>query len=193
MLAREANPPPRNIEQQHVSLTLVHHLARLESNDGLPHHDEGPRFQGHRDAGSSTTRLEVPLPDTSAIRVPTRRSSSGRRSRQSAPTSSTSTHSDVADNTGERPRRQQQHLNLVRDAELLFEPLFFRHLPQWVLDAGGHRIERSGQLTELIPLRAEIPRGNRLGGCARSASRASGSIRSSITLALRPPQAPRLR
>ena len=50
----------------------------------------------------------------------------------------------------QRAVRQQRHLNLVRDAQLLFQPLLLGRLPQQILDAGGHRVERLGQLAELI-------------------------------------------
>ena len=42
----------------------------------------------------------------------------------------------------QRPLRQQRHLDLVRDAELLFEPLLLGRLPQQILDARRHRVER---------------------------------------------------
>ena len=50
----------------------------------------------------------------------------------------------------QRSLRQQRHLDLVRDPELLLEPLLLRGLAQQVLDAGGHRVERLGQLAELV-------------------------------------------
>ena len=95
---------------------------------------------------------DVPFPDTSAMRMPTRwlverqevvvvaanfpRRDTQRRRRQAR--------------HRQRPLRQQRHLDFVRDPELLFEPFLFVRLPQQVLDAGGHLVERSGQLAELI-------------------------------------------
>ena len=50
----------------------------------------------------------------------------------------------------QRPLRQQRHLDLARDPQLLLEPLLLGLLLQQVLDARGHRVERLGQLAELI-------------------------------------------
>ena len=48
------------------------------------------------------------------------------------------------------PLRQQRHLDLARDAQLLLEPLLLGRRLQQVLDAAGHLVERTGQVAELI-------------------------------------------
>jgi hypothetical protein len=50
----------------------------------------------------------------------------------------------------ERAARQQRHLNLPRDAQLLLHPLLLRGGLEQVLDAAGHLVERIGQLAELV-------------------------------------------
>jgi hypothetical protein len=50
----------------------------------------------------------------------------------------------------QRPLRQQGHLNLAGDTQLFFQALLFRRLPEQVLDAGSHRVERGRQLAQLI-------------------------------------------
>ena len=45
---------------------------------------------------------------------------------------------------------QQRHLDLARDLQFLLEPLLLGLLLQQVLDARGHRVERIGELAELI-------------------------------------------
>ena len=95
---------------------------------------------------------EVPLPETSAIRTPTRcvverqevvvvAADLARRDAQRG-------HRQARH--PQRPVRQQRHLDLVRDAQLFLEPLLLGRLAQQILDAGGHRVERLGQLAELI-------------------------------------------
>ena len=68
----------------------------------------------------------------------------------------------------QRTLRQQRHLDFVGDAQLLLEPLLLRRLPQQVLDARGHRVERAGQLAELVfglhrDLVGEVPLPDALG------------------------------
>ena len=46
--------------------------------------------------------------------------------------------------------RQQAHLDLARDAQLLLQPLLLRLLAQQVLDAARHHVERLRQLAELV-------------------------------------------
>ena len=50
----------------------------------------------------------------------------------------------------ERPAREQRHLDLPCDPELLFHPLLFRRRQQQPLDAAGHLVERPGELAELV-------------------------------------------
>ena len=50
----------------------------------------------------------------------------------------------------QRALRQQRHLDFMRDAKLLFEPLLLRGLAQQIFDARGHLVERPRQLAELI-------------------------------------------
>jgi hypothetical protein len=49
-----------------------------------------------------------------------------------------------------RALREEGHLDAARDAQLLLHPLLFRLLDEQILDARGHRVERLGQLAELI-------------------------------------------
>ena len=51
---------------------------------------------------------------------------------------------------GDRPLRQQAHLDLAGDPQLLLEPLLLRVLAQQILDPAGHHVERLGELAELV-------------------------------------------
>ena len=57
---------------------------------------------------------------------------------------------DVEPRNGDRVARQERHLHLVGDAQLLLEPFLLAHLLQQVADAGGHAVERFGEVAELI-------------------------------------------
>ena len=166
----------RHVNQRRVAGARVGHRARVEIDDRVRHRDEGPGIEvlGDDAVGGDQERarrrmnraqrqhqpLELrhvkrrrgPLArhvgdqDADAMIVERQevvvvaahfaRRNTERRRRQSR--------------HHQRPLRQQRHLNLVRDAELLFEPLLFRRLAQQTFDARRHRVERLGQLAELI-------------------------------------------